>query len=99
MARIGALSGHGEILIGGIGRGHVRYAIDEDGRDHAEERLGRLTGDDALLQALCEHAFEAQLRCPGGMLDLQLRSYVLGRGSAVVAVQGSVGRAEVPASV
>lgn len=92
MARIGALSGQGEILIAGVCRGHVRYAIDECHQGGLAGRQGRITGDDALLQAICEHAFEVLLSCPAGRFTIHLRSYVVGRGSAVVAV-GELGLA------
>ena len=44
------------------------------------------------LQAICEHAFEVLLSCPAGRFTIHLRSYVVGRGSAVVAV-GELGLA------
>ncbi|MFZ1425517.1 MAG: hypothetical protein WAS21_01970 [Geminicoccaceae bacterium] len=52
MARVGALSGRGEILIGGISRGLVSYAIDECHHGGVDGRQGRITGDDALLRAI-----------------------------------------------
>ena len=89
MARVGALSGRGEILIGGVARGHVHYAIDECRQGGLEGRHGSITGDDTLLREIWEHAFEVQLSCVAGIFPVQMRSYVLGRGYAAIAVETS----------
>jgi hypothetical protein len=86
--RLGALSGRGEILMGGIARGQVSYAIDECHHGGADGRQGRITGDDALLRAIWEHAADIELRCAAGVFAIHMSSYVVGRGSAVVAVKG-----------
>jgi hypothetical protein len=88
MVRLGALSGRGEILIGGISRGSVSYAIDECHQGGVDGRQGRITGDDELLRAIWDHATDIQLRCPAGVFVIHMSSYVLGRDSAVVAVKG-----------
>ena len=51
-------------------------------------RQGRITGDDALLRTIWDHATDIQLRCPAGVFTIHMSSYVLGRGSVVVAVEG-----------
>ena len=86
MVRLGALSGRGEILIDGLARGWVSYAIDECHQGGADGRQGRITGEDALLRAIWDHSADIQLRCPAAVLTIHLSSYVVGRGSAVVAV-------------
>lgn len=88
MARLGVLSGRGEILIGGVQGGQVSYAIDECHQGGADGRQGRVTGDDALLRAIWEHAADIQLQCPAGIFAIHMSSYVVGRGSAVVTVGG-----------
>ncbi|MFZ1430396.1 MAG: hypothetical protein WAS21_26925 [Geminicoccaceae bacterium] len=99
MVRLGALSGRGEILIGGAPRGHVRYAIDECHRGGLDGRTGTIIGDDALLRAIWEHAGDIQLRCAVGLVAIHMGSYVMERGSAVVTVGGAgIGLASIPAA-
>ncbi len=88
MARLGALSGRGEILIGGVHGGQVSYAIDECHHGGVDDRHGRITGDDALLRAIWDRAADIQLHCPAGCFAIHMGSYVVGRGSAVVTVGG-----------
>lgn len=99
MVRLGALSGHGEILIGGAPRGHVRFAIDECHQGGLDGRTGTIIGDDILLRAIWEHAGDIQLRCAIGLVAIHMRSYVMDRGSAVVTVGGAgTSLASVPAA-
>ncbi len=86
MVRLGALSGRGEILIGGISRGSVSYAIDERHHGGVDGRQGRIMGEDALLRAIWDHTTDIQLHCSAGVFAIHMSSYVVGRGSAVVAV-------------
>ncbi len=91
MTRVGALSGRGEILIGGMVRGPVSYAIVEcDHRDAGDRgRAGRIAGEDALLREIWDHAFDVQLSCASGLFELYIGSHVLGSGEALVSLAGS----------
>ena len=91
MVRLGALSGRGEVLIGGIPHGQVHYAIEECHQGGLGGRRGHITGDDKLLRAIWDQAFEVQLASAAGPIAIAMTSYVIGRGSAEVAVGGPVG--------
>lgn len=88
MVRLGALSGRGVILIGGISRGRVSFAVDGCHHGGVDYRQGRITGDNILLREIWDHASDVLLRCPAGVFAIHMSSYVVGRGSAVVAVEG-----------
>ena len=88
MARVGALSGRGDILIGGTVRGRVVYAIDECHQGGSDGRRGRILGEDVLLREIWDHHVSEQLSCSAGIFAIHLSSYVLGRGSAAVLAIG-----------
>lgn len=96
MVRLGALSGRGEVLIGGIPHGEVQYAIDECHQGGLGGRRGQITGDDELLRAIWDQAFEVQLASAAGPIAISMTSYVVGRGSAEVAVGALERSAAVP---
>ena len=66
MVRLGALSGRGEVLIGGIPHGQVHYAIEECHQGGLGGRRGQITGDDQLLRAIWTRPSKCSWRVPRG---------------------------------
>jgi len=78
MVRLGALSGRGEVLIGGIPHGQVHYAIEECHQGGLGGRRGQITGDDQLLRAIWDQAFEVQLASAAGPIAAAIASRTTG---------------------